>query len=60
MSNTDKTVAHKRRMQHIREIADGIFDPAERKTILDLVRDYEKLLLPNEGKRSRSNIQFDS
>ena len=31
------------RMAKIREIAKGIFDTAERKAVLDLVRDYEKL-----------------
>jgi len=34
------------RMEKIREIAKGIFDNAERKAVLDLVRDYEKLTLP--------------
>jgi hypothetical protein len=32
-----------RRMARIRKIAEGIFDKAERKAILDLVADYEKL-----------------
>jgi hypothetical protein len=34
------------RMAKIREIAQGIFDKAERKAVLDLVKDYEKLTLP--------------
>ena len=34
------------RMAGIREIAEGIFDRAERKAVLDLVKDYEKLTLP--------------
>ena len=44
MTDEDKSI--ERRMAKIREIADGIFDKAERKAILDLVRDYEKLALP--------------
>jgi hypothetical protein len=35
--------AQARRMARIRKIAEGIFDKAERKAILDLVADYEKL-----------------
>jgi hypothetical protein len=30
-------------MRKIRRIADGIFDKRERKAVLDLVADYEKL-----------------
>jgi hypothetical protein len=41
----DKDKSTERRMAKIREIADGIFDKAERKAILELVTDYEKLAL---------------
>jgi len=34
-----------RRMRRIRRIAAGIFDKGERKAVLDLVADYEKLAL---------------
>jgi len=34
------------RMKKVREIAKGIFDHAERKAVLDLVKDYERLALP--------------
>lgn len=33
-----------RRMARIRKIANGFFDKAERKAVLDLVADYEKLV----------------
>ena len=33
------------RTNKIREIAEGLFDGAERKAVLDLVKDYEKLAL---------------
>ena len=36
------------RMAKIQEIAKGIFDMAERRAVLDLVRDYEKLVLAKE------------
>jgi hypothetical protein len=36
------------RMEKIREISDGIFDRAERKAVLDLVKDYEKLTLAED------------
>ena len=34
------------RMKKIREIAKGIYDEDDRKAVLDLIRDYEKLTLP--------------
>ena len=40
--------AELRRIAKIREIARGIFDKGERKLVLDLVRDYEKLTLPKD------------
>jgi hypothetical protein len=36
------------RMEKIKEIAKGIFDKHERKAVLDLVRDYERLALPKD------------
>ena len=42
MPSKDKS-AESLRMAKIREIAKGIFDKAERKAVLDLARDYEKL-----------------
>ena len=43
----DANVAECRfRMAKIREIAKGIFDEVERKAVLDLVKDYEKIVLP--------------
>ena len=46
MLSKDESTGVSRRMARIREIAGGIFDEAERKAILDLVEDYEKLALP--------------
>lgn len=43
MQAKDKA-AEIRRTAKIRTIADGIFDQAERKAVLDLVADYEKLM----------------
>jgi len=36
------------RLKKVREIAKGIFDNAERKAVLDLVKDYERLALPKD------------
>lgn len=44
LDNLDK---HRRRMAAIREIAKGIFDDAERKAVLTLVKDYEALVGAN-------------
>jgi len=40
------------RVKKVREIAKGIFDAEERKAVLDLVRDYEKLALPKARRSS--------
>jgi hypothetical protein len=42
----DANIAVSQRMDEIREIAKGIYDEADRKSVLDLVQDYEKLALP--------------
>jgi hypothetical protein len=33
------------RAQQMREIAEGLYDPAERKTLLEIAREYERLSL---------------
>jgi hypothetical protein len=45
MPDKNTTAEIRIRMEKIREIAKGIYDDAERKAVLDLVRDYEKLTL---------------
>jgi len=40
------------RVKKVREIAKGIFDADERKAVLDLVTDYEKLALPKARRSS--------
>jgi hypothetical protein len=42
----DANIAVSQRMDEIREIAKVIYDEADRKSVLDLVQDYEKLALP--------------
>ena len=42
MTDRDKD-AEVRRIAKIRKIVTGIFDKGERRAVLDLVRDYEKL-----------------
>ena len=36
------------RIKRVREIAKGIFDNAERRAVLNLVKDYERLALPKD------------
>lgn len=43
MSETKRLVDFKRRAAEARKIAQGIFDHKERKVVLDLVSDAEKL-----------------
>jgi hypothetical protein len=45
MLTKDEHTRVSQRMDEIREIAEGIYDEADRKAILDLVEDYEKLAL---------------
>jgi hypothetical protein len=46
MLTKDEHTRVSQRMDEIREIAEGIYDEADRKAVLDLVEDYERLALP--------------
>lgn len=56
MPKTDKVNDYKSRAHTVREIAKGIFDHVERRKVLELVDEYEKIAASKEpARRGQSN-----